>query len=352
MLLGAMARRETMKKPIKISVVPVGLNYFAPHKFRSTVSIDFGDPIEVHNDLAMQWKNGTKEEKAAANAAVMELLMAGVNSCTLQATDFTTLEIFRTIRRLYAPSGMRLTVADNVALTAGFANGFHKVKDAPRVQDIMQRCHKYNTMLSTYRVDDRNVQRLAGNSFSARDRVRLVRVTVLKLLHLALFGAILVPWMLCAAPVSLFLSCASDHKAKEVKKMSVKGTWKLLLAPFALILLHVSCSSAIFFSFGEIAALVWVFFGDCLLPTVLHTVTSFSHLEISPRAQSDVHYFIVFPLFFHQHEASAEALSGMAYRFPATTSSPRRRDVRHPDVRGWCQGHQVTQRPRHARMAG
>ena len=30
-----------------ISIVPVGLNYFAPHKFRSTVSVDFGDPIQV-----------------------------------------------------------------------------------------------------------------------------------------------------------------------------------------------------------------------------------------------------------------------------------------------------------------
>jgi hypothetical protein len=35
------------QEPLKISVVPVGLNYFAPHKFRSTVSVDFGDPIEV-----------------------------------------------------------------------------------------------------------------------------------------------------------------------------------------------------------------------------------------------------------------------------------------------------------------
>ena len=32
----------------------------------------------------MQWKHGSKEEKQAVNKAVMELIMAGVNSCTLQ----------------------------------------------------------------------------------------------------------------------------------------------------------------------------------------------------------------------------------------------------------------------------
>ena len=40
-------RREHEQEPLKISVVPVGLNYFSPHRFRSTVSVDFGDPIEV-----------------------------------------------------------------------------------------------------------------------------------------------------------------------------------------------------------------------------------------------------------------------------------------------------------------
>ena len=37
-----------------MSVVPVGVNYFHPHKFRSTVSVDFGDPIEISADLALK----------------------------------------------------------------------------------------------------------------------------------------------------------------------------------------------------------------------------------------------------------------------------------------------------------
>ena len=38
----------------------------------------------MNHELAMQWKRGTKEEKQETNAAVMELVMCGVNACTLQ----------------------------------------------------------------------------------------------------------------------------------------------------------------------------------------------------------------------------------------------------------------------------
>jgi hypothetical protein len=82
-----------------------------------------------------------------------------------------------------------------------------------------------------YHVDDRHVQRYRRAAFSSTDRVRLLCLTALKLLHLLLFGCFLFPWMLCAAPVSLLLSVGSDQKAKEVQKMSVKGTWKVLLIP-------------------------------------------------------------------------------------------------------------------------
>jgi 1-acyl-sn-glycerol-3-phosphate acyltransferase len=124
MVLGAMAKY----RHLKISVVPVGLNYFSPHKFRSTVSVDFGDPIEIDQGIADLWLNGCKEEKQDANQAVMELVVAGMSAVTLQAKDVQTLELYRTVRRLYLPLGTRLSVADNVALTQSVAAGFRNVK--------------------------------------------------------------------------------------------------------------------------------------------------------------------------------------------------------------------------------
>ena len=48
-----------------------------------------------------------------------------------------TLQLFRTLRRLYVPFGARLSVADNVALTQGFAFGYGQVKDDLRVAELM-----------------------------------------------------------------------------------------------------------------------------------------------------------------------------------------------------------------------
>ena len=72
------------------------------------------------------------------------------------------------------------------------------------------------------------MQRFQHHAFSARDRMSLIYKTVFRLVLLLLFGMLVVPWMLCAAPIGLFLSVASDQKAKEVQKMSVKATWKVM----------------------------------------------------------------------------------------------------------------------------
>jgi 1-acyl-sn-glycerol-3-phosphate acyltransferase len=78
MVLGAMAKYEG-REPLKISVVPVGLNYFNPHKFRSSVSVDFGDPIEFDQSIVEMWKKGGAERREA-NSAVMELVVAGMRN--------------------------------------------------------------------------------------------------------------------------------------------------------------------------------------------------------------------------------------------------------------------------------
>ena len=117
MVLGALAKAPADERLPVISIVPVGLNYFAPHKFRSTVSVDFGDPIQVSEDIVKKYRTGSKEDRAECNKAAIDLVLNGVNACTLQAKDVQTLHLFRALRRLFVPKGQRLSVAHNVALT-------------------------------------------------------------------------------------------------------------------------------------------------------------------------------------------------------------------------------------------
>eukprot|EP00277_Geminigera_cryophila_P004919 CAMPEP_0179434102 /NCGR_PEP_ID=MMETSP0799-20121207/18417_1 /TAXON_ID=46947 /ORGANISM="Geminigera cryophila, Strain CCMP2564" /LENGTH=759 /DNA_ID=CAMNT_0021212547 /DNA_START=240 /DNA_END=2519 /DNA_ORIENTATION=- len=259
MILGAIGKY----RGLKISVVPVGLNYFSPHKFRSTVSVDFGDPIEVDQSIVDLWLNGGKEEKQEANCAVMELVIAGMSAVTLQAKDVETLELYRTVRRLYLPLGTRLSVADNVALTQSVAAGFRDVTNShkcdSRLQDFHARCSEYSQMLSQYNLHDYQVQRFKDKAFSETARNQLLLRSLMRLVSVLSFSIILVPWYLSVAPATMLLAVMSDWQARKVNKMSVKGTWKILGGTVVLPIMHCWCTACFWATFGEFGGLVWFF---------------------------------------------------------------------------------------------
>jgi glycerol-3-phosphate O-acyltransferase/dihydroxyacetone phosphate acyltransferase len=53
MALGAMASHK-----VQVKVVPIGLKYFAPDKFRSKAFLDIGEAIEVPQELAEKFQQG------------------------------------------------------------------------------------------------------------------------------------------------------------------------------------------------------------------------------------------------------------------------------------------------------
>ena len=54
MALGAITRQPSLP----LLIVPVGLNYFSGHRFRSRVFVDIGDPITVHPSLLATFTDG------------------------------------------------------------------------------------------------------------------------------------------------------------------------------------------------------------------------------------------------------------------------------------------------------
>ena len=117
-----------------------------------------------------KYRTGSKEDKQDANKAVIDLVLNGVNASTLQAKDVQTLQLFRALRRLFVPKGTRLSVAQNIALTQGFAHGFDRIKQDPRVKEVMERVSDYSNMLIQYRVRDYQVQRFHEQDTSPRRR--------------------------------------------------------------------------------------------------------------------------------------------------------------------------------------
>ena len=58
MALGALAKYPHM--PLRL--VPVGLNYFSGHRFRSRVFVDIGEPLTVPSELLPRYMQGGEEK--------------------------------------------------------------------------------------------------------------------------------------------------------------------------------------------------------------------------------------------------------------------------------------------------
>lgn len=88
MALGAMAANPGLK----VKIVPVGLSYFHPHKFRSRAVVEFGAPIDVPQNLVESFGQGG-DGKRKAVGEMMEIVFDGLKSVTVRAPDFETLMV-------------------------------------------------------------------------------------------------------------------------------------------------------------------------------------------------------------------------------------------------------------------
>lgn len=90
MALGAISANPDLR----LQIVPVGMSYFHPHKFRSRAVVEFGSPIEISRDFVKGFEEGG-EEKRKAIAGMMEIIVDGLKSVTVRAPDYETLMVSR-----------------------------------------------------------------------------------------------------------------------------------------------------------------------------------------------------------------------------------------------------------------
>lgn len=88
MALGAMANHPDLK----VQIVPVGLSYFHPHRFRSRVVVEFGTAFEVPADLVGLYKQGGTEKRQAVGQ-LLNLIYDALKIVTVRAPDYDTLMV-------------------------------------------------------------------------------------------------------------------------------------------------------------------------------------------------------------------------------------------------------------------
>lgn len=88
MALGAMA----VNPGLQVQIVPVGLSYFHPERFRSRAVVEFGKPIPVPQDLVEHFKRGGSA-KRDATGKLLDVIYAALKTVTLRAPDYDTLMV-------------------------------------------------------------------------------------------------------------------------------------------------------------------------------------------------------------------------------------------------------------------
>lgn len=146
--LGACAARPD----VAVQIVPVGLNYSAPRRFRSNVLVRFGPPIAVDRG----WLARSEADPRKAARELTEQIDLALRALTIQGEDWETLRVLETVRRLYQPPGLSLEA--RVELGRRFAAGYEKVKDREDIRKLFDAVRAFRARLDAIDLTERDLQ--------------------------------------------------------------------------------------------------------------------------------------------------------------------------------------------------
>jgi glycerol-3-phosphate O-acyltransferase/dihydroxyacetone phosphate acyltransferase len=226
MALGAMCEYPGLK----VTVIPVGLNYFHPNKFRSRAVVEFGKPIEIPQELIEQYKLGGIHKREACST-LLESIYNSLLTVTVTAPDYETLMVIQAARRLYNPLHKKLNYNNTLELTRRLTAGYIAFKDVDEVKALTSKVIAYNEKLNYYGLRDHQVHTTSIGRYDA------FLILCIRFFYFLLMFIISFPGFILNLPILVITSVYSKKKAKEAKaKSTVKinaidviATWKILV---------------------------------------------------------------------------------------------------------------------------
>ncbi|TGJ81367.1 hypothetical protein E0Z10_g7396 [Xylaria hypoxylon] len=224
MALGALAEDPDCG----LQIVPVGMNYFHAHKFRSRAVVEFGAPFKIPDDIVEKYKNNQRRD---AIAQTLDMVHQALSAVTVSSPDYDTLMCIQAARRLYN-TGKKLPLPMVVELNRKLAIGFSKYKEDPRIIGLMGNLRDYNKQLHYLNIRDHQL------SYARMTLLRVVFTLFYRVFKLLVLSIGVVPGLVLFAPVFAATKYISHQKAKEalagssvkVQGRDVMATWKLLVA--------------------------------------------------------------------------------------------------------------------------
>lgn len=228
MALGSVAYRPGLK----VAIVPVGLNYFHPHKFRSRAVYEFGEPLYIDDKLAKEYIEGGPEGKKASVAKLMSRIVDALQLVTINCPDYETLLVVQAGQRLYKRERY-IPLSLTIEFTRRFVQGFLQYRERdPRIQQIFNDVQQYNKQLRTLGISDHQVPS------TIMTKRRLFRRLVRRVFCLAVISAASLPGVILGSPVLIITKVYSQRQARlalasssvKIQAHDVMATWKILVS--------------------------------------------------------------------------------------------------------------------------
>lgn len=257
--LGAKARSA-----VPLHIVPCGLTFVHPARFRSRVLVQYGAPIEVGE----AWLERAKADSRVAARELTVALEKGMRALTINAPDWETVRALDAVRRLYQP--LDIEIEDRVELARRFNTHYGDVKELPVVVEMMARVRRYQADLDALGVTDRELARgLAKREIS--QKIFVYFALVLFWLPLT------VPGLPIHLPAVLFARFAGSHLTP---RKDVVATTKVLSGVLLIMLAYSVVTGLVAWRFGA----TWAIAAAALLPLSGYaTLQVFDHFALFGR---------------------------------------------------------------------
>ncbi|KAK9478759.1 hypothetical protein V1514DRAFT_330323 [Lipomyces japonicus] len=215
-----------------LQIVPCGMNYFHPNKFRSRAVVEFGSPFTVPAELVELYRTGSTGKREATQQ-LLELITNSLQTVTVTSEDYDTLMVIQAARRLYnPPSQKRMPLSLVVELNRRLIAGYTQYKDDRRIIHLREAVTSYNKQLQDLGLLDHQVE-YASLSFPV-----IVSKLVYRSAKLVVLAAGALPGTILFAPVFITTKKISQRKAAvalkasavKIKARDVVATWKILVA--------------------------------------------------------------------------------------------------------------------------
>ncbi|KAK7203681.1 hypothetical protein BZA70DRAFT_297005 [Myxozyma melibiosi] len=214
-----------------VKIVPCGMNYFHPHKFRSRAVVEFGPPLDVPADLVAKYHEGGEARRTAVST-MLGMVQSALLAVTVTSPDYDTMMVIQAARRLYKPLHKKFPISLTIEMNRRLIVGYTHYKNDPRIIHLREGVTRYNQNLRHLGILDHQVEyaTMSTGVIAVKLIYRSLKLSIL------LLGAL--PGAILFAPVFIATKKISKAKAAQALKAStvkvqardVIATWKILVA--------------------------------------------------------------------------------------------------------------------------